>query len=160
VKINESDIAVRKTVGETKSGAPIVYVQTHGGLHAIFKRGTDGNVHTIAAAPHVGIVKFLAEKAEDGLKWHDSFNKSEDLAKSESDRFERLRALMFAPVPPQALDNPSNLYLAYDINERRIDVIAKSEFSKLPSSFNHTLVRSLSLAEPACLLSDLILRSK
>lgn len=81
MKIDKDQIAETFIAGKTKDGKNIVYVATHGGLHAFFCKDEDGNVSSIGAAPHKAIARFLAEKKEPGIKWNEDFNKSEDLQK-------------------------------------------------------------------------------
>ena len=161
MNIKDSDIAHKKIAGETKDGEPLVYVQSHGGLHAIFKRADDGSVKTIAAAPHCGIMRWLADKAEPGIKWNDDFSKSEDLNKSEDDRFERLRNIVFAPVQSNPIQNPGDLCLVYDVQPKLIQVMSKAELlsawasttKSLPPS---ALIKDLAMDQPVIMLADFI----
>lgn len=81
MKIDKDQMAETFIAGKTSDGRNVVYVATHGGLHAFFCKDKEGNISAIGAAPHRAISRFLAEKKEPGIKWNEEFNKSENLQK-------------------------------------------------------------------------------
>ena len=125
MKIESGHIDKKEIAGTTKDGRSVVYIATHGGLHAFFVKSDSGEVTAIGAAPHKAIGKFLAEKKEPGIKWSEDFNKAESLSKSE-DTFEKLRKFMFATVPLMKSE-PSDIYIVYKINQKEISAMKKSE---------------------------------
>lgn len=154
MNIKESDIAVRSVAGHTKEGKPIVYIQSHGGLHAVFKRSEDGGIESIAAAPHRAIMKWMAEKKEPGLKWEEDFHKSENLAKSESDMFQRMRSIVFSDPQYPPLDNPEQLCIVYNYDQKTMEIMSKSEIFSNPDSIpTKTIIRDLSMSETPMLKS-------
>jgi hypothetical protein len=153
MKIKDTDIAAKSIAGEDENGKPIVYVQTTGGLHAVFKRAKDGSVESIAAAPHIGIMKWLAEKKEPNLKWKNNFNNSNELEKAEESMFLRMRNIFFSPKTDAPLPNPNGLLMVYNIDNSSIQIIEKSELNKT-SIVSSSLIRDLSLNDVPKTLED------
>ncbi len=147
MKIKDSDIAVRSVAGYTKEGKPVIYIQSVGGLHALFKKTDNGGIEAVAAAPHIAIMKWMAEKKESGLKWEKDFNKSEDLAKSEGDMFQRMRNIMFAPQAE--LPNPEGLCMVYNYYAKTMQIMTKSEVASDKTVLDWHLVRDLSMKSVA-----------
>lgn len=68
--------------GVTSSGSPVIYVLSKGGLH-MFLTKNGGRVEALAAAPHIGIARFFAEKKAGGIEWSPEYMmKSEELNKA------------------------------------------------------------------------------
>lgn len=126
MKIDKDQIAETFIAGKTEDGRNVVYVATHGGLHAFFCKDKDGNVSAIGAAPHKAISRFLAEKKEPGIKWGEEFGKSEQLEKSEDQTFVKLRTFMFSEAPLQK-NEPSDIYVVYDVSKQEISFMKKEE---------------------------------
>lgn len=83
------NLELKHISSKTKIGhldnSDVFHVATTGGLHlmiAVPKGGKGGSYRTLGAGPHVGIAKFLAEKAEPRLVISD-LHKSEDLTMAE-----------------------------------------------------------------------------
>src|ERR1051326_2469549 len=97
MKLSADQIEKKTIAGTTKEGNPVVYIATKGGLYAFFTKDEEGNIASIGAAPQRAIAKFLASKKKD-IAWKDDFHKSEDLAKSEGELFQRMRSALFTPL--------------------------------------------------------------
>lgn len=68
--------------GVTSSGSPVIYVLSKGGLH-MFLTKNGGRVEALAAAPHIGIARFFAEKKAGGIDWSPNYiMKSDQLNKA------------------------------------------------------------------------------
>lgn len=160
MKLKDTDIAVKSIAGECKDGKPIVYIQTTGGLHAVFKKNKDSQIEAIAAAPHIGIMKWLAEKKEPDLKWKEGFE-NDDLNKSEKVYFDELRKMIFSPKAKNLISKNEDIYLVYDYHSNKIEMMDKEELKDtinlLPS---HTLIRKSSLEEGVLTKEDFLLGEK
>jgi hypothetical protein len=151
MKITENQILSRKVAGHTKEGEPIVYVVTKGGLHAFFKRAEDGNIETLAAAPHKAIGKWLTEQKSKGLTWNET-----DLDKSEDDLFDKLRRMLFAKLD-QPIPNPDEWQILYNPIEKKIGLVQKSDLPELIKSdlsLKYAWIRDISLEKPFQLLES------
>jgi hypothetical protein len=160
MKLKDTDIAVKSIAGECKDGKPIVYIQTTGGLHAVFKKAKDNQIEAIAAAPHIGIMKWLAEKKEPDLKWKEGFE-NDDLNKSEQVYFQELRKMIFSPKTETPINKNEDMYLVYDYNNSKIELIQKEELIDVAkSSPEHLLIRKSSLEEGIMTKEDFLLEAK
>lgn len=148
MKIKDSDISIRSIAGKDEEGRPIVYIQTNGGLHAVFRKTKNDEIESLAAAPHIAIMKWLAEKKEPSIKWNDDFEKNNDLQKAEEDLFKRVRKIVFAPKLESPISNPENLYAVYNYESSTIEIFQKSDLaSALVNYPDSTILRDLSLAD-------------
>ncbi len=158
MKIEENQIQHKEIAGKTSDGDPVVYICTHGGLHAFFSK-KDNTIESLGMAPHVGIAKWMTEKKSPGIKWKESFEKSEgntleDLKKSQENQFHRFRNAIFAPVS-LIKSEPNDNYLIYDTSISVIGIMHKDEIRdglRSGDIDSHCLVRNLNLNEPAELL--------
>lgn len=66
VEIPPSEIAVKRTVGKS-NGKDVIYVKTIGGLHLMFLKKDKPDL--LAAAPHIGVAKFLALENDPSIEW-------------------------------------------------------------------------------------------
>lgn len=153
MKIKDTDVEIRKVVGKASDGQPLVYIKTHGGLYMICKKEKDGGIKTISAAPHLAIMKWLAEKEDKDLTWTDGFNDEGEMQKSEGDRFMKLRSLVFSPALSTPLNNPHDAVLLYDVGNKTIEIIQKSELAPQHRSRCH-IVRDLSFGDDFVVLGD------
>jgi hypothetical protein len=72
-------VKTKSVAGYDADGKPIVYVLTHGGLHAFFGRTTATGYEALGTGPLREVAKFIAEKRRPGLTWNEEFLiKSED----------------------------------------------------------------------------------
>lgn len=149
MKIDADQIEKKSIAGQTKDGRNVVYIKTLGGLHIFFCKNQEGKIESIGAAPHRAIAKYLSSKKED-IAWKDDFHKSEDLAKSEIEQFERLRNLVFFPASKDAV-GPSDILLVYDTATSKIDIIKSEDFIRTDYD-EYCLVRDCSLQHPAQML--------
>lgn len=113
MKLDKEHIAKKCTIGKTGDGRPIVYVLTHGGLHACFSKGASGEVETIAAAPHKGIMRYLAEQKDKDIEWNDEAHAIEPFARSE-DYAALKKSMLNHSVVPNSSSSTVDLYLVYD----------------------------------------------
>lgn len=153
MRIAPEHIQEKAIAGQTKAGAPILYILTKGGLHAFFIKSGDG-IESIGAAPHRAIAEWIAEKKQPGLEWSKEFMAKAErslgdlLAKSEQSKFDRARALIFAQVPPAPIEDHEGLFFVYDAKASTIEVMdelsLRREFRKHEWSF----VRPVNLSEP------------
>jgi hypothetical protein len=156
--IDKHMIAEQKMVGKTKDGSPVLYVTTHGGLFGFFTK-KQGEVETLATAPHKAIAIWMAEKKTGGIKWKPDFVKSEDgisdLKKHKADRFSKYHKLMFNQ---QVTDMAkSEFYFVYDMNQSEIGLLTKSviqeRMGKLSQSeLKNFVVRNATLSDRPDLL--------
>lgn len=157
MKIESGHIDKKEIAGKTKDGRHVVYVATHGGLHAFFVKSDSGEVVAIGAAPHKAIGKFLAEKKEPGIKWNEDFlSKSEELSKNE-DTFSKLRKFIFADIPLQKSE-PAGIYLVYKIQEQEIVAMKKDEVVdalKKHEISRYDIIRDINASRKACCIMNL-----
>ena len=161
MKIEDKMIAEKKVVGKTANGEPVVYVVTHGGLHAFFCKGGDA-IETLGMAPHKAIAVFFAEKKAGSIKWKDGFiknesNELEELKKSNDNLFLRLRKLIFSPVVLSKSTVDESYYIVYDTQRLDIGILHKEEIKEGISTGKINclnLIRSVSLTEPIQLIED------
>jgi len=150
MKISADQIEDKAIAGKTEDGRPVVYILTKGGLHAFFVKTPEG-IASIGAAPHLAIARFLAGKKEK-INWEDNFQKSESLAKSQDDHFQKLRKMMFMPSFDKPV-GPEDIVMVYSLDTARIEVMKSQDF--VPSEYSKgTLVRSCALTEPAALIEE------
>ena len=150
MKISADQIEERKIAGTTKDGNPIVYVITKGGLHAFFSKSKDGEIETLAAAPHKAIAKWLAEKRSPDIEW-----KELDIEKAEIDLFNRVRNVVFSKPIKTAAQPEKQSYLVYNISRCDIEVMTKAEIETNLNNINeYCLVKDLSLTKPVELLKN------
>jgi len=159
MKISSDQIDTKSLAGKTGGGQPIVYIASKGGLHAFFYKNADGNIESLAAAPHRAIAQWMAEQKDPKIEWDSDFGKSEDkLAVFDKNRFHRLRSLMFQQTVLSKSENiPSNQYLVYSIPAQIIVIQTAEELTKNIKDggiSRSCLVRNLALIEPVCLISD------
>lgn len=128
MKLDASQIK-EKTVAGYVGKDPVVYVYSHGGLHAFFKKDDDGNITSIGAAPHKGIAKFLATKKEPQIKWEKDFLDDGHLSKSEGDLFLELRSAIFSPSM-EIKKSESTVYYLYDTTQKTIEILDKAEIQE------------------------------
>lgn len=157
MKIEPNQIESKAVAGKTKSGEPVVYIRTHGGLHAMFKRAKDGSVESIAASPHIAITKWMAEKKESGIEWDNGFDTGKSLKKSEDDLFKRMRNLVFAPVSKTEVENPDENCLVYNFTDKSIQILNKGEIKEFACQVSNSsdyLVRDLAMNSTVQFLQD------
>lgn len=131
MKIAEHLIKTKAKAGRTSKGSNVMYVETHGGLHAFFIKN-ENKWEALGAAQHKAIASFFAEKKADSenmgkIEWEKDFiaksvQEENDLKKSEDSEFEKSRSKFFYPSD---LNKNSSDYLIYDISEKEIDVMDK-----------------------------------
>lgn len=68
MKLESKHIKISEIVGRAKNGTPILYVQTHGGLHCIFGNN-NGKIEVLSAMPHLGMCYWLAQKKQPDAAW-------------------------------------------------------------------------------------------
>lgn len=66
--------------GVTASGSPVIYILSKGGLH-MFLTKNGQQIEALAAAPHIGIARFFAEKKAGGINWAPDYIMKSELAK-------------------------------------------------------------------------------
>src|ERR1700676_1158015 len=132
MKISSDQIDTKSLAGKTGDGDPIVYIASKGGLHAFFYKNKDGNIESLAAAPHKAIAQWMAEQKDPKISWDSDFGKSEDkIAKYERKQFLRMRSLMFSPVLlSKSEDLLCDRYFVYDIATKSITSQSLEEVSK------------------------------
>jgi hypothetical protein len=150
MRISADQIEDKGIAGKTEDGRPVVYILTKGGLHAFFVKTAEG-IASIGAAPHLAIAKFLAGKKEK-INWEEDFTKSEGLAKSEVDQFQKLRKMMFMPSFDKAV-GPEDLLMVYNFERMQIDVLKTEDFAESDYA-KSCLVRSCALTEPPVLIEE------
>ena len=158
MKINENQVESKAFAGKSGDGSPLVYLVTKGGLHAIFKKNKDGGIESLAAAPHRGIVQWMAEEKDKDIKWDKDFlSKSDDeLAGSEQEVFENLRAAFLSPERIEK-SAKTDIYMIYDVATMTIELIKKEDLVEelgLGTIQDHCLVRNLALTEPMYFVKD------
>lgn len=122
MKIAPELIKTKAKAGKTEDGSPVMYIETHGGLHAFFSKKEEKWV-ALGAAQHRAIASFFAEKKAESellgkIKWTEDFlGKSEQESRTEADR---LRNEFFYPVE---LKKTPGDYLVYDLTTKEIDLM-------------------------------------
>jgi hypothetical protein len=155
MKIDASQIKEKCIAGYSNS-SPIVYVYSHGGLHAFFKKEDDGAIVAIGAAPHKGIAKFLALKKDPDIKWEKDFIEEKNLSKSEEDIFLQLRSVIFSKTL-EIKKSESTTYYLYEISKKTIEILDKAEIEnrvKNSAVDLYSLVRNTDLSQEPQLLID------
>jgi hypothetical protein len=156
MQIKQDMIAEKKVVGKTSEGNPVVMVLTHGGLYAFFAK-RNNETETLGLSPHKAIGAWMAEKKDPSIKWSDGFLKSEnneyeDLKKSESDLFKRLRHALFSKsVNLQKSEEYKDFYIIYNPRTFDIGIMHKADIKKelLAKNFDrYSIVRNINLSEP------------
>mgnify|MGYP003334811720 FL=1 len=153
MKISKDMIKKKKFVGTTGKGAPILLVETHGGLYACFAQNDRGEIETLSAAPHKAIALFLAEKKDKNLKWREELD---ELVKSRETQLSKsLKQKMFAPTVLSKSE--TDCYLVYDFDEGSV-IITKSEdlleLHKNKEIKSNSLIRKSDLSEEPVFASD------
>lgn len=154
MKISADQIDTKAYAGKSGEGHPIVYIASKGGLHALFCKNKEGNVESLAAAPHKAIALWMAEQKDPKIEWDKDFvSDGEDkLARSERERFERLRKIMFRTSNLEKSDKlPSDRYLVYNTKKRWINHATKADLIKSIEEGRVDrlcLVRNFALTEP------------
>jgi hypothetical protein len=106
--------------GVTASGSPVIYILSKGGLH-MFLTQVAGQVEALAAAPHIGIARFFAEKKAGGINWSpDYIMKSEKL---QSDYLEIRKSFFNKEIMAE-----DETYAIYDHKAKVIDIMDKEDF--------------------------------
>lgn len=148
MKIAPNQIETKAIAGKTKDGQPVVYVVTKGGLHTFFTKADDGSVVSLGAAPHRGIASWMAEKRSPGLEWDEKFADKNHLIKSEAQRFQELRDILFASHQLPATGQDA--FIVYDDTNRTMEIMDQealvSQLKKGEHAFS--FVRPLDLSEP------------
>lgn len=155
MKIPADQIAIKGIAGETKDGRKVVYIATHGGLHAFFCKNSNGDVEAIGAAAHKAIARFLASKKED-ISWEKDFDgANEKIEKSHREYFNNLRKAIFFNG---TLDSPkTDVYLVYNIMNQVIQAMHKSELEDAIKSGDISgwdMIRDTSLSESVKFIRD------
>lgn len=150
MRIAPEHIELKQLAGKTKDGDNIVYVVTKGGLHSFFTK-KDNEIITLGAAPHKAIAIWLAEKKNPGIEWDRSFKLGE-MAKSELDIFEKLRAHIFSQkeMPLEKMEK-IDAFILYNTLTKTIMVMREDEIKKaLPEmkGIDKTVIRPIDLSEP------------
>jgi hypothetical protein len=155
MKIEPGHIDKKEIAGTTKDGKNVVYIATHGGLHAFFIKSDSGEIVAIGAAPHKAIGKFLAEKKEPGIKWKEDFlGKSE--AASKEDLFLKFRKFMFTDVPLQKTEQ-TDIYLVYRVDHLEIVAMKKHEVIESLKSgtiSKYDIIRDINAFQKASCIKD------
>jgi hypothetical protein len=151
MKIDKDQIAETFIAGKTKDGKNIVYVATHGGLHAFFCKDENGDISAIGAAPHKSIAKFLAEKKESGIKWNEELDKSEELGKMSRPQitfpfFPKTSTRPDQEVQPIETKRQKDLYGKRVANAQLKDLDQKQVFRLSGSATKHTKQSGLDAA--------------
>lgn len=111
MKISDDLIKRKKVAGWTQDGRPLLLVETHGGLYAMFLKKKQGGFEAIAAAPHLAVCCFMAEKREPHVRWQeDLLHKSEKQAEERAYRI--LKEAATADKVPG--DENSGDYIVWD----------------------------------------------
>ena len=156
MRIAPEHIARKEIIGTSGDGKPIVLVETKGGLFACFTKNKEGEVVSLAAAPHIGIMKYLAEKEDPDLKWDEKIEKSESLVKSETAQFDRMRSMIFGQsLAKSELIDAQDTYFVYDTAKKVIEILNKTEIIERISEKSidpFCVVRPLDLSGPADVL--------
>lgn len=125
MKLDEDQIKLLdKQAGQTEKGDKIYYVLSKGGLH-IFLDKYEGKTRVLAAAPHIGIARYFAEKKADSpIKWAEDYMlKSED-SQDSSNKFHQMRETFFKGI--KLTDKPT--YCVYNHNAYEFELMDKIEF--------------------------------
>ena len=147
-----------KQIAGTKEGKPVLYIATHGGLHAFFAKKGE-SIEALSAAPHKGIAQWMAEQ-KGKITWDDEFLlKGEDfvdsLQKSESSVFTGLREIVWSQ-PQEPMSKHAGRFLVYDQNEKTIGVYSRAEVVEAiqKKELSGTeVIRELTLEKSATVLS-------
>lgn len=158
MRLDTEHIKEKKVVGKISDGRPVVMIETHGGLFAMFARGKHSDVETLATAPHKAICAFLAEekvkKDGDEIKWNDKLD--ETVKSEEQDRFEILRKKLFDPELGLAKAE-CHSYLFYDQVEGSFELIGESELQKAIDAgeiYRFGFLRKADFSEPYMLVRE------
>ena len=158
MKITEKQLKDKQLAGKTKEGKPVLYVETHGGLHLFFVK-KDKKLESLSAAPHKAIAQWMAEKKEK-INWGKDFlGKSEmamDLQKNEEALFLKLRSLLWGKSQ-DSIEKNRDSFLLYDHHSKEFQFLGKSELIEEieEGKVNRfSVIRELSLEDPASLISD------
>jgi hypothetical protein len=139
IQIDENQIEHKCPAGKL-NGDPLVYVKTVGGLHALFlKKGKE--VTTLAAAPHVAIMKWIANKKEKDIEWDKDFN--QDPLQKSVDQFNSLRRLFFRPLAESPINHNDDSVLLYN-GKDQFQIVSKSEITQ---DFTGWWMRELHMAD-------------
>lgn len=140
MKISDDQIQEKKVVGTTKDGNPVVYILTKGGLHAFFGQ-TENGIEALAAAPHIAIAKYFAEKKH-GVKWN-------EIQKSKAMSYTMLRDALFNKEMPIIKSEAANdRYFIYVTRyfTPSIEIMSKSE---VIDGIKSGQLRDLDMVRPA-----------
>lgn len=154
--ISKENIKIKQLAGKTDDGKNILYIETIGGLHALFTTNSDGQLESIAASPHKAITIWMANKKNKKIDWNKEFldNHNNSLEKSELMLFDKLRQTIFSEKMP-INSTTSDLFLVYDWKVGKIDIVTKSTMIDAYHNseyFGHEIVRSADLKTPPQLL--------
>ena len=160
MKIPENQIELKKVVGTSGSGEPVLYVVSKGGLHAFFTKH-NGQVTSLGAAPHRAIASWLAEQKDPEIKWEKDFvEKHEDFedALEKHERFvvEQVRNIVFGPK----LDAPAtsvDAYMVYSPEMQAYTVMDRGDLRKSLETGvvgRYDVIRHLSMTDYAVLGED------
>ena len=157
MNLSSDQIKIKKVAGKL-DGKPVLYVVTHGGLHAFFAKKGD-SIESLAAAPHKAIAQWMAEQ-KGKIEWDDDFiQKSEDfvdsLQKSESSAFVKMREMVWAK-PQQSMEKYAGKFLVYDHENKTIGVYTQEEIGESIAKKELTgreLIRELTMSRAASMLS-------
>ena len=161
MKIDKEMIKTKEAVGKREDGSPVVMIITHGGLFAFFSKSKDGGIETLGMAPHKAIAAWMTEKKARDVKWNPDFmkhesNYGEDLKKSGSNLYLRLRNLLFSDEIVKS-ERKSDYYIIYDTKTIVIGIMHKSEIQEKLNSgdlYEESFVRSINLNEPVEFISQ------
>lgn len=160
MKIEENQIKEKRLAGANQNG-PVVYILTKGGLHSFFGKDSNGEIVSLAAAPHRAIGAFFAEQKDPSIKWNGDFlNKSDenssDLFKNEVDTYAKYRNMIWSQSLGLLKSETSDIYFVYDIATKDIWVSDISEIRQDIKNNNinkNCVVRPIDLTEPPRILS-------
>ncbi len=158
MNITPDQIKTKQIAGKTDDGNPVLYILTHGGLHAFFTK-KEGKVEALAAAPHKGIAQWMADQKAK-VKWDDDFILKgegfvDSLQKSESAAFAGLREIVWS-APQEKVEKHENRFLVYDQVEKAIGVYSRDEILesiKKKELDGTEVVKELTLDKSATILS-------
>ena len=125
MKLDADQLKVTDTeAGMTSNGTPIYYFLSKGGLH-MFLAKNQGKMQFLAAAPHIGIARYFAEKKADSpVKWSQDYMLKSETAQDTAEQFHQMRKVFFSGV--KLSEKPA--YCVYNHNNYEFELMDKSEF--------------------------------
>jgi hypothetical protein len=125
MKITEDLVKNKLLAGHTAAGAPVIMIETHGGLFACFAKSKGGGFETLATAPHKAILRWMCETKEKGIRWTPEFTGDQP---TEAQKFATMRSAVLGPE--QVNKSETNDYMVYDVQNQVIAIMDKTELEK------------------------------